>query len=225
MTGKRKNQTLQTQTDLLATVFESSPNILMLVNADLRLEMINRVGSEFVDSTQEELIGLLGGEVVQCIHAFDGMNCGRSPECDDCPVRTRVLRSFQKGERILSEEGRLMVRGKTGEFPMDFLISTVPVEIADEVKVLVTIVDITQRKRVEDALQESEERYRQAVENSPNPIFSIDREGIIQTWNRACEKTFLYDHAILGQHYQTLLRNAEDRSHVETMLAHMLKRC
>ena len=56
---KQAEQALQGQTDLLATVFESSPNILMLVNSQVRVEMVNRVGSEFAGSPQEELVGLL----------------------------------------------------------------------------------------------------------------------------------------------------------------------
>ncbi len=45
-------------------------------------------------------------------------------------------------------------------------------------------------QRSREALKESEERYRQMVENSPNPIFSVDSDGSILMWNRACEKTF-----------------------------------
>ena len=48
-------------------------------------------------------------------------------------------------------------------------------------------------------LQESEQRYRQSVENSPNPIFSVNREGIIQIWNRACENVFQYGQEMIGQ--------------------------
>ena len=211
-------KTTEAQTDLFAAVFESSPNILVLVDAEGRVEKINRVGSDFAGSPQENLVGLLAGEVFQCINSFGGKGCGRNAECGNCPVRTRMTRSLKKGEKIFNEEGRLTVRKDAVEVPVDFLISTAPVKVADETKVLVTIVDITEHKRAEEILRESEERYRQAVENSPNPIFSIDREGNIQTWNRACEKTFHYDQSFLGQHYYTLLRNAEERSLVQGML-------
>ena len=218
MGTNRPEKTTEAQTDLFAAVFESSPNILVLVDAEGRVEKINRVGSDFAGSPQENLVGLLAGEVFQCINSFGGKGCGRNAECGNCPVRTRMTRSLKKGEKIFNEEGRLTVRKDAVEVPVDFLISTAPVKVADETKVLVTIVDITEHKRAEEILRESEERYRQAVENSPNPIFSIDREGNIQTWNRACEKTFHYDQSFLGQHYYTLLRNAEERSLVQGML-------
>ncbi len=86
------------------------------------------------------------------------------------------------------------------------------------VRMLGNIQDITERKRAEQALYESEERNRQTVENSPNPIFSIDGQGNIQTWNRACEKTFQYDQNVIGHHYSILLRNEEDRAFIQGML-------
>jgi PAS domain S-box-containing protein len=76
-----------------------------------------------------------------------------------------------------------------------------------------------ERKQTEEKVRSSEERYRQFVENSPIPIFSVDQTGIIQTWNQACEDLFQYGPAIIGQKYQKLLCTSEDYSVLETMLA------
>jgi PAS domain S-box-containing protein len=65
--------------------------------------------------------------------------------------------------------------------------------------------------RTEQALRDSETRYRQFVEYSPNPIFSISIEGVIQTWNRACERVFQYTAGeIVGQTYHKLFGDPED---------------
>ena len=204
MTGKRKTPANQDQTDLLATVFECSPNILILVDADGRVEKINRTGSEIADSPQEELIGLLGGEVFQCIHSFDGKGCGRNPVCQDCPIRTRVNRSFNESMTILNEEGRLTVRRDAREIPMDFLISTVPVNIDGDRKVLITIVDITERKRVEERM-----RYQAyLLENVSDAIISTDSNFSIQSWNRAAEEIYGWEESeVLGRTVDEILKS------------------
>ena len=204
MTGKRTEQALQAQTDLLATVFESSPNILMLVNAEGRVEKINRTGSEFSGNPQEELMGLLGGEVFRCINSFDGKGCGRNPECADCPIRTRMMRSLREGKTILNEEGRLTVRKDAQELPLDFLISTVPVRIADETKVLITIVDITERKHNEERM-----RYQAyLLENVSDAIISTNGNFVIESWNRAAEELYGWEeNEVLGKTVDEVLKS------------------
>ncbi len=51
-----------------------------------------------------------------------------------------------------------------------------------------TAEDITDRKRAEDAMRESEERYRTLAESAQEHIFIIDREYRIQYWNAAAEE-------------------------------------
>ncbi len=50
--------------------------------------------------------------------------------------------------------------------------------------------DITERKRVEQALKESEERFRKISENAPVLINSFDKDGRCLFWNKQCNKTF-----------------------------------
>jgi len=50
--------------------------------------------------------------------------------------------------------------------------------------------DITERKRVEEALQESEERFKKVSGSAKDAIIMIDDEGIISFWNEAAENMF-----------------------------------
>ena len=61
--------------------------------------------------------------------------------------------------------------------------------------VVITFVDITERRAVEEALRESERQLRQQkrlVEMSREPIFIWDFDGGIVDWNRGCEELYGY---------------------------------
>ena len=45
--------------------------------------------------------------------------------------------------------------------------------------------DISERRVAENALQESEERYKNIFELSPNAIMTINIDGVVTSWNNA----------------------------------------
>lgn len=53
-----------------------------------------------------------------------------------------------------------------------------------------THIDITERKRAQEALRASEEFQRATVASSPLAVISIDSLGKVVTWNRAAERLF-----------------------------------
>ncbi|MAT57364.1 MAG: hypothetical protein CMF23_05280 [Ignavibacteriae bacterium] len=51
-------------------------------------------------------------------------------------------------------------------------------------------IDITERKKAEETLKESEAFQKALIESSPLPFISIDLQGNVVTWNEAAEKVF-----------------------------------
>lgn len=62
----------------------------------------------------------------------------------------------------------------------------------------------------EESLRRSEDRYRQAIDNSPNPIFSTDKNGRIFSWNSACSEFLQYGEQVIGQSISMLLEDKNE---------------
>jgi len=81
--------------------------------------------------------------------------------------------------------------------------------------------DITERKKVEDALLESEARYKELVENANSIIIKMDNEGKISFFNSYAQNFFGYSaDEILGQHVKILVPPTESGTgrSMETMV-------
>jgi diguanylate cyclase (GGDEF)-like protein/PAS domain S-box-containing protein len=66
--------------------------------------------------------------------------------------------------------------------------------------------DITELKRAQDALAESEERFRGISTSAADAIIMIDQEGMITFWNPAAEKVFGYSsQEAIGRDVQMLI--------------------
>ncbi len=75
-------------------------------------------------------------------------------------------------------EGELMVKHKDGrEIPIWLTTSMVKDTSGKPIALVGVIRDITERKRAEEVLQESETRYRMLFENASDAIFILDSEG------------------------------------------------
>ncbi|MFA4916935.1 MAG: PAS domain S-box protein [Syntrophales bacterium] len=82
----------------------------------------------------------------------------------------------------------------------------VPVLVTDAVlpgpedHIVAITLDLTERKRADKALQESNETLRTLVHSSPLAIIALDPDGNVTQWNSAAERMFGWqEHEVLGQ--------------------------
>ncbi len=66
--------------------------------------------------------------------------------------------------------------------------------------------DTTRRKRAEEALRKSEEKYRNLFDNSSDAIITIDLEDRVTSWNRSAERIFGWkSQEIIGKNLPELI--------------------
>ena len=102
--------------------------------------------------------------------------------------REEVKENFQmllKGKKIASNKYTAL-RKDGSTYPV---IASASLIIRDNKPIGVrgVVVDITEYKQAEEALQESEERYRDLIETARDVIFTISPQGVFTSFNRAFE--------------------------------------
>lgn len=111
------------------------------------------------------------------------------PFDDPSGVSEKIYDAIQ----MLGWEGeRIGVRKNGQVFPVYEKISVVKDQNGSSVGIVSILEDITNRKRLEQALRESEERYRTLVDTANTAIIAVDEKGKITFINPAAEKLFDY---------------------------------
>jgi PAS domain S-box-containing protein len=88
---------------------------------------------------------------------------------------------------------------------------------------IITSIDITYSKRVEEALRESEKRYRRLVQTIPHGIQEIDTKGIITFTNSAHTGMLGYnDGELLGKSILDLIASKSERHEMVKLLKNLV---
>ena len=82
--------------------------------------------------------------------------------------------------------------------------------------------DITKRKRAEEALRESELKLRSVTESAKDAIISADKNGIVVSCNKASQNLFGYEkQEIIGQPLTVLMPESFIESHKRALANHV----
>jgi PAS domain S-box-containing protein len=162
----------------LAAIYENAPVIMLVVDQDRRVRKVNGYASELIGRAADEMIGLRGGDALRCLNALASPEgCGHGPACADCALRRCVIETLETGRPHHLVEASLTLAIGDQEVPLTFLVSTARLDEGEEPRVLVTILDITERKLAEEALARERLLLRTVVDNLPMAVYAKDLQG------------------------------------------------
>ncbi len=91
------------------------------------------------------------------------------------------------------------------------------------VSVLVMARDISERKKIEQTIRESEKRFRSYIEDTPVPIFNINKENKILYVNRACcDYLGIHKDRLVGKNFMEFV-SEKDKQDLESRLNQLKK--
>jgi len=167
---KAAEEAMRTDEIEKVTILNSLSEHVLYQDAEMRILWANRAAGESVGLTPDELVGR---------HCYEIWH-QRSEPCAGCPVRkTHETGQTQEGE-MTTPDGRV------------WFIRSDPVRDADGniVGAVEIVLEITERKRAENALQESEEKLDSMLQSIGDHISMMDRDLNIIWANKTAMKIF-----------------------------------
>jgi len=172
VTGRKKaEESLRESEEKFRLLSENSKDIICLHGADFRYEYVSPSCKEILDYTPEELIGKNPWELVH-------------PE--DREQLQKDSKRAMRGENVLLS---YRIRKKSGEYiGFESVNRTVRDNEGNIIQFITSSRDITDRKKTEEALRESEEKYRTMIEYTGTGMAILEEDTTISFVNKEYEK-------------------------------------
>jgi PAS domain S-box-containing protein len=157
--------------------------------SDLRYVKVNLGFLEMTGYARDDLIGRSAYEI---------------DVLEDAESRELAIERLNEGHTIPQMEARLKIAGGGSKF---VIVAGQPIEVGDEACMLFTFMDLEPRKKAEDALRQSEERFSKAFRLAPIPmtVSALDDFRLLDV-NEAFLAATGYDAEEVAGHTSTELR-------------------
>ncbi len=172
---KRSNEQLALSEKRFRSIFEQAAIGISLTRPDGKISELNQAFANMLDYTVEEL---------------RGKNFETITHPDDIPASIELIRCLLAGEqenyhlekRYIQKNGNVVWASENTTLLRDS--DNKPLHL------ITAIQDFTDRKRTEEALRASEQKFRSFIEQSADGLVLTDELGKISLWNRSAELLF-----------------------------------
>ncbi len=191
---------LQASEERFSAAFHANP-AFMAISAieDGRIVDVNEAGLRTLGYARDEVVGKTAGELGLFTNPSEGV---------------KIREAVRSGDGLRNVD--IAVTARDGRQLYGSLFASIIHH--PRPSVLTVVIDITDRKRAEDELQQSRELYRQLVENAGDIIYRTDIDGVFTFVNAAAARISGYsEEEIIGKHYLSLIRT-DHRREVSSLL-------
>ncbi|HEY9851408.1 MAG TPA: PAS domain S-box protein [Leptolyngbyaceae cyanobacterium] len=197
-----RTQALHQSEEKFSTAFRSSPNSIAITRvSDGHYIEVNDTFCRIFGYTREEVIGCTTLELNNWVNPEDRVRMRQEL------LDKGAIRNWELDFRIKSGELKTM------------LVSAEIIDLGGESCILSASNDITDRKQIEQALRESEERYRAVIEDQTELIYRFKPNGILTFVNDAYCRYFNKKRSdLIGSNFMPVIPE-EDQLKIKQNLA------
>lgn len=150
---------LRSDQNLLFKIFNNTPVVLFLVDKDRHIIKINNIGVSTIGKSEKEILGLRGGDVMNCLNHFNSpQGCGFGDKCQMCLLQQTVDKSFATKESFQNIKTPMSIVANDKVFQKQYLLSTSYIEADHEAMILVGLNDITELQEAKEQIKENSNR-------------------------------------------------------------------
>lgn len=170
-------------------VINSSPVGVIVIDENKLITRVNEAALDFLDSNKGQAIGKKFGDAFLCKESLSNkQGCRYGLHCNNCQLMNAVNLALTSGVSTANIEFFKIFTLNDEAKKFWFKASITSMTDGNEKNCIVVLMDITDRKNKEIALEKSRNFYLNMFENFPTMIWKTDLEGnnvyIGQNWNR-----------------------------------------
>jgi len=176
---KSVEQALEQSRLELKTIYDNAPVMMCVVDEDRKIQFANNAFSTLTGITEDIMKGASIGNGIGCINSLNNTRgCGFGYSCRSCSLNATIQKTFKTGIGQSNVEYQSILEFGGERRLVSLLGSTALIRTGVSKNLLLCLIDISDRKRTEDALQKSESLLRTFIDNSPFEIWARDVNSI-----------------------------------------------
>ncbi len=190
--ASQTDDTQQPSEQWIRTFLDATSDMTFLKDENFRHIIVNPMLCKFYGKAESEIIGKTD---------FDLMEKRAAAECRKTDEQTLLSNDLLISEEVIG--GRYY---ETRKFPVSIAVGKKGIGAY--------IRDITERKRAEEALRESERKFRDTVINLDEGYYSVTLDGVLLEHNQAFSRILGFDQAanLRGRYVPDFWQNPDDRN-------------